>query len=435
MNPGREPKVQVEPRREQREDPGVTDTVVGRRLAGRQLRRGAVAGLLIWTSLLGGCGEGTGPEAFIQVVVTPEVALLDSVGATLQFTGRILDGNGRLVPGSRVTWSSSDTAVAVVDAAGRAEAKATGTTTITAASDALTGQASLEVYAPEPVAYQVGEAHYGRRQYTEYLPGDLPILVSAPHGGYEEPDEIPDRTYGTMTQDRNTQEMARAVRAALFDHTGRYPHVIISRLHRRKLDPNREIGEAAQDNPFAEHAWREFHRFVEAATGTVTASAGRGLYLDLHGHGHEIQRLELGYLLTSSELALSDEALEALVAESSVRALALESSESFTQVIRGTNSLGGLLAARGYQAVPSPADPDPGGNPYFSGGYNTRRHGSRDGGTVSGIQIEMHYDGVRDTEANRETYAAALVFALDAYLRTHLILELPRAVQGMHAGR
>ena len=32
--------------------------------------------------------------------------------------------------------------------------------------------------------------------YVECVPGDLNVIVSAPHGGYEEPDTIRDRTAG-----------------------------------------------------------------------------------------------------------------------------------------------------------------------------------------------------------------------------------------------
>ncbi len=89
---------------------------------------------------------------------------------------------------------------------------------------------------------------------------------------------------------RNTQEVARAFGQTLFDRTGRRPHIVINRLHRIKLDANREIGEAAQGNATAETAWREFHEFIEAAKDAVFDDFGRGLYIDLHGHGHDNQR-------------------------------------------------------------------------------------------------------------------------------------------------
>jgi len=259
---------------------------------------------------------------------------------------------------------------------------------------------------------------YGRDRYVAYFPGDLPLIVSTPHGGSLTPVEIPDRTYGVMTTDDNTIETALAIRSAVFDYTGHYPHLIVSYLKRTKLDPNRAIDEAAQGNVYAEQAWREYHGFIDRAEGSVTIGFGKGFYVDIHGHGHAIHRLELGYLLSTSALNSSDEALNngGYANYSSIRALAVD--QDFASLLRGNYSLGSLIARQGIRSVPSYDEPNPGaGNPYFSGGYSTVRHGSRDGGTISGVQIEAYRSGLRDTPANRAKYARALTLALDQYFR------------------
>ena len=91
--------------------------------------------------------------------------------------------------------------------------------------------------------------------------------------------------------------------------------------------------------------------------------------------------------------------------------------------------MGGLLEPLGYPTVPGPTQPDPDGEPYFSGGYNTARHGSRDGGAISPIQIEMYLVGARDTEASRAAFSVALAEALEADMATHFSVDLlsPRA--------
>ncbi len=285
------------------------------------------------------------------------------------------------------------------------------------------------MYLPLEPSYIPGQAYFGRRQYIEYVAGDLPIIVSAPHGGYEEPLEIPDRTWGTTSRDRQTQELIRVIGAAIHDRTGRHPHLVVSRLHRSKLDPNRDIDEAAQGNPFAEWAWNEFHGFIEAAEQAVEEEYGKGFYIDLHGHGHDIQRLELGYLLSATDLARSDAELAQpeYVDRSSIHTLAGEAASGFVALLRGPTSLGGLLAERGFPSVPSPAQPDPGWQPYFSGGYNTRRHGSRDGGAVSGVQLEANWQGVRDSAGSRDTFAAALAEVLAIFFSAHIGVELTYA--------
>jgi len=269
-----------------------------------------------------------------------------------------------------------------------------------------------------------GTTQFGTSEYVESIVGDLPIILSAPHGGTLAPATIPDRTFGVMVRDAYTQELVRAVYSALLAKTGRHPHVVINRLDRTKLDANRELAEAAQGNEAAETAWAEFHAFTDSAKTRVTADWGAGLYLDMHGHGHAIQRLELGYLLSRDELNGTDAQLDAIADESSLRALASTATIPFSDLIRGPNSLGSLLEDQGVRAIPSDVDPRPLDEPYFTGGYNTFRHGSLQTGTISGIQIEHHRPGLRDTEANRQAYAEQLADALLLFMQAHYGFDL-----------
>jgi hypothetical protein len=262
-----------------------------------------------------------------------------------------------------------------------------------------------------------GQSYFGRNGYTEYLPGELPLVLSAPHGGDQKPTEIPDRTYGVTGADRATRELALQIRETIKAQTGFYPHIILTHLHRSKLDPNREIVEAAQGDPESERAWWEFQTFIDEAGQLVEETFGEALYIDLHGHGHDIQRLELGYLLSSSDLANTNEVLSgpSFINKSSFRALGQGAGVNFADLIRGPLSLGSLLEIEGIPTVPSQNQPNPGSNPFFSGGYNTAQHGSRDGGSVSGVQIECNYTGVRDTASNRKALAEALGRALATF--------------------
>lgn len=267
--------------------------------------------------------------------------------------------------------------------------------------------------------YPPGSTLYGTAEYIEYIAGDLPIILSAPHGGDLAPEALPDRTQGVTITDAYTQEPTRAVYDALVAETGRHPHVVINRLHRRKLDANRDLTEAAEGNACAEIAWTEFHAFTDHAKAQVREDWGAGLYLDLHGHGHPILRLELGYLLSRSELNGSDTDLDALADQSSLRSLAADVSLPFSALIRGPSSLGALLSDQGVPSIPSDTDPRPNADPYFTGGYNTYHHGSIESGTISAVQMEHHRVGLRDTAANREAYAEQLAHALVAFMREH----------------
>jgi N-formylglutamate amidohydrolase len=266
-----------------------------------------------------------------------------------------------------------------------------------------------------------GQTYFGQNGYIEFAAGDLPIIVSAPHGGTIDPAEIPNRTSGETGTDSGTEDLARSLAAALHARTGQWASVVICRLRRTKLDANRDIGGAAQGNPAAEQAWREYHAFIEAARDLAIARHGRGLVIDLHGHGHPIPRAELGYLLSASDLNRTDAELDqgGFASRTGIRALAAESGIAFSALLRGRSSLGGLLQAAGYPSVPAPGAPGPGSDPYFSGGYATERHGSLSGGSMNAVQIELPFPGIRDSAAARSRFAAALANALVTDLSTH----------------
>lgn len=272
--------------------------------------------------------------------------------------------------------------------------------------------------------FQPGKSYFGRNNYIEYVAGDLPVIFSAPHGGREKPEEIPDRDMGTFSFDVNTQELARTIADELQERTGQRPHLIICRISRRKLDCNREIKEAAAGNPHAEQAWHEFQAYIDAARKTVAKQYGRGFYIDLHGHGHPEQRLELGYLHSVDQLAISDEELNRppYATDSSLRAIAAKGTMPYAELIRGKNSFGALMEARGFLCSPSPSNPHPKA-PFFRGGYNTDRH-ARDAAPLAGLQIESYSKGVRDTPESRQKFAKAIASTLDEYLTIHLDLPL-----------
>ncbi len=277
----------------------------------------------------------------------------------------------------------------------------------------------------------VRAAHFGTDRYLEYRPGDLPLVLTSPHGGSLTPDSIPDRKEGVTSKDMFTQELTIALSDALFAATGQRPHVIMSHLHRRKLDPNREIKEAAAGQPAAERAWREFHDFIRTANTAAVSRHGFAFLVDMHGHAHPIARIEVGYTLNSAQLNRDDRAFDAgnLIAVSSLRDLHARVGGSAADLIRGPRSLGTLLAERGYRAVPSRAEPRPENHPYFAGGYIVQVHTrAADTPKVDGVQFEHPRDGIRDTAAHRTRYAAAAAEVLLVFLRERYGFAAAKAV-------
>ena len=284
--------------------------------------------------------------------------------------------------------------------------------------DQGTGPCSKPV--TQPSKYKPGAAYWGRKNYIEYVAGDLPVIISSPHGGFLKPSEIPNRTWGVLGSDTGSQEKTFEVANYLKKITGRQPHLIINRLHRSKLDANREIKEAAQGSKWSEQAWTEYHQFIGAARDWVTKRCGGGHYFDFHTNAHSAKWVELGHLLTSSDLDRSDTALNdsSYINKSSMQTLGGTAGVNFPEIVRGPSSLGGLLISRGYKAVPSPKYPHPNGQGFFSGGYNTSRHGSKSGGVIDGTQVESYVSFINN-EAGRDDYSLKLAQSIGAFLELH----------------
>ncbi|CAG8770392.1 6208_t:CDS:2, partial [Acaulospora morrowiae] len=204
---------------------------------------------------------------------------------------------------------------------------------------------------------------FGIENFTEYIPGHLPLIITIPHGGHLFPPYIPDRVNNfpgvVKSNDINTQEIGKAVVELLGTKLkGRKPHVIINHLGRSKIDVNRPLKEGAEGNEtepsLTQLAWKDYHTFVAMAIKEVEEIFGRGLLIDIHGHGHPNNYIEIGYVLSSEVLSYPAKVINgdpSIPSESSIRALYARKSGtvSFDELLRGeTTSLGGKLQSLGY---------------------------------------------------------------------------------------
>jgi len=165
---------------------------------------------------------------------------------------------------------------------------------------------SLELVTLDEFEYNAGEP------LVELLgPSDSSLcsslVITATHGGSVLLDAtIPDRKTDdpeycppsgcSILKDSNTIELSLALAEKVISNYCEVPYVVINHLHRKKLDANREINEAAQGNAVAENAWNMFHSFIAQAKeevkgqhGTVLGSKEgilgvKGLLLDVHGY-------------------------------------------------------------------------------------------------------------------------------------------------------
>ena len=106
--------------------------------------------LLVLAIALTTCGKDspTGPPTPSSITVTPASATLTAIGQTVHLNAGVVDRNGKTIAGASVTWSSSNASVASVGPTGLVTAHKVGSTTITATSSGVSGQAIVKVETP-----------------------------------------------------------------------------------------------------------------------------------------------------------------------------------------------------------------------------------------------------------------------------------------------
>ena len=277
------------------------------------------------------------------------------------------------------------------------------------------GRATQSVLPTPEVKYTPGDVITDSQGYISYRVGNTPIIITVPHDGTLTPSTFPDRT-GSSARAENTRKVAEQF-AYFFNanSNGLYPHIIYNNISRSKLDPDLNQMDGAQGNSYANLSYGTYHSFLQTAIDSVEAYFDAGILLNLVEHNHSNQKVELGYLLSASDLDLTNLQLNSYSAQSSVSQIADISTSSFAEVIRGYNSLGTLIVGRSYtsndvtysfEAVPTLDNPTIGSTDYSSGGYTIAQYGSSNGGKINGIDVATPFAGFRD---NANAYRALAV--------------------------
>lgn len=208
--------------------------------------------------------------------------------------------------------------------------------------------------------------------------GELPIILSAPHGGTKVVPGVEARTGdavpgGTgpfvVSRDVGTEELVTLIAAGLERRLGKKPYVVKSLAHRKFLDPNRPAA-AAYEGDEAKVVYDAYHAALVRFCREVQSKHRSGLLLDLHG-----------------QVLLPDAVLRGTNNGKTVALLR----ERFGEAAHvGEASLFGRMRAAGIKVYPDPLDgPD---HPRYNGGYIVQTYGSHQGFGIDAMQLEFGSD-------------------------------------------
>jgi N-formylglutamate amidohydrolase len=234
--------------------------------------------------------------------------------------------------------------------------------------------------------------------------GELPILISAPHGGTQsiagvEPREgkgMETGPKGFFTgRDGGTQELAEEVVVAIGKKFGKKPFAVISATHRKYLDPNRPPSIAYEDVD-AKPVYDRYHDAMSRFAKQIMNERKHGLLLDIHGQGTSRETVYRG---TSNGKTV--ERLKQRFGE---------------QAHLGEQSLFGLLKKQGWKVYPDPFDEREKSG--FTGGFIVQTYGSHNAIGIDAVQLELGAE-YRTTGA-REKIATQIADAVFEYSQLYL---------------
>lgn len=249
---------------------------------------------------------------------------------------------------------------------------------------------------------------YPKSELVATQEGELPVIITAPHGGAAKIPDVPARTGDALKDlpkgrgfvagaDTNTEPLAYATAAAVKEKTGKAPYYVVAKFARRYIDANRPP-EHAYEDPKAKPTYDAYHATIAAYCREVKAKYGRGLLIDIHGQG---QGKDTVYRGTADG-----------------KTVALLRQRFGEKAHTGPKSFFGLMAANGFKVFP--ADLTGKEQAGLSGGHTVRKYGEGDFG-IDAIQLEFGAEH-RAKDAQKDT-AAKVAAVVAEYAKLYLTDE------------
>ena len=229
------------------------------------------------------------------------------------------------------------------------------------------------------------------------IQGTIPVLITAPHGGSEQPGNVSIRTgvdgNGVTIEDFNivkdswTKTIAKEIQAKYQQKYGGVPYIVAADFHRKYIDANRAENQAFESEE-ARFYYETYHNKINEYIGDIQQKFGQGIMLDIHGQAQHPSKILRG---TRNGFAVQR----------------LVSTHGWDAVV-GQQGIFGLLAQQGFSLEPSnsevPTTSAPMPESSLSGGATIKFNGSHNAIGIDAIQFELGSD-IRFSSSERELFS------------------------------
>jgi len=236
--------------------------------------------------------------------------------------------------------------------------------------------------------------------------GELPIILTAPHGGKLPIPGVPERSkidtpqFATV-EDIRTNLLAERTATRIEKHTGKKVFVVIANFARKYADANRPT-EYGTECETAAKVHQEYHKTLKSYVDKVTKNFPQALLIDIHGQGSDKAVVFRG---TQNRKTVN----------------------GFPEVqITGPSSLLGKLESFGIKLVPDNKDLEAKETTKFTGGYIVQTYGAKNQPKIMAIQLEWgsNYRQASTLDETADKLAMAIESHYFEYLAQHR-LQVP----------
>lgn len=242
---------------------------------------------------------------------------------------------------------------------------------------------------------------FPQEDYLTYRAGKIPVILSAPHGGNMQPISIPKRTWGNRSRDTYTRRLIQLV----IERLPQAPYFVFSDIHRNRVDLNRDVHEAAQENKRAEEIWFDWNNILSEFQKDIRNKYTRALYIDIHSHNNS-NEFQIGYGLKVKDYI---SVLSHLDAKEKSTMQVFEKNGSMYPALFGEYSFPQSIRNYGFRVLVPKDD-----RKYLNGGRNIKQYSQA---TVGAIQIECPIPILR---TNLNEVANCLVYGINRFRENFL---------------